>query len=89
MLNINQCIILSGRLQADLTGRRLKALGNKYTVLINSTMLRAKETADIIAQYLPDVNRESCDLLREGAPYPPEPPIGNWRPETNVSATSI
>lgn len=25
-----------------------------------------------------------CHMLREGAPVPPEPPIGAWKPETYV-----
>lgn len=28
---------------------------------------------------------ESSDLITEGAPIPPEPPIGHWRPEQHVS----
>ncbi|CAH0549607.1 unnamed protein product [Brassicogethes aeneus] len=28
-----------------------------------------------------DVPISHCDLLREGAPVPPEPPIGRWKPE--------
>lgn len=30
---------------------------------------------------------QSCDMLREGAPVPPEPPIGSWKPELHVSYT--
>lgn len=48
-------------------------------------MTRAQETADIIHKHLPDLPRESSDLLREGAPIPPEPPVGHWRPERHVS----
>lgn len=49
-------------------------------------MTRATETADIIAESLPnDIPREKCDLLREGSPIPPEPPGGIWRPEYSVS----
>lgn len=28
---------------------------------------------------------KDCHLIREGAPVPPEPPIGNWKPEVHVS----
>ena len=28
---------------------------------------------------------EKCDLLREGAPIPPEPPVGSWKPAQYVS----
>ncbi|XP_071502022.1 serine/threonine-protein phosphatase PGAM5, mitochondrial-like [Diadema antillarum] len=71
-----------GREQAELTGKRLKELGHPYTVLVSSTMARAKETADLIqAQLPPEIPRMECDLLREGAPIPPEPPVGHWKPE--------
>ena len=65
-----------GREQADLTGQRLKELGYPYTTVINSTMSRAKETADVVCKHLPHVPREECDLIREGAPIPPEAPRG-------------
>ncbi|XP_069136129.1 serine/threonine-protein phosphatase PGAM5, mitochondrial-like isoform X2 [Argopecten irradians] len=70
-----------GRKQAEYTGQRLKDLGLSYTVLVSSTMTRAKETADIIQKFFPDVPRKETDMLREGAPIPPEPPVGHWRPE--------
>ncbi|XP_067106197.1 serine/threonine-protein phosphatase PGAM5, mitochondrial-like [Osmerus mordax] len=69
-----------GREQAEFTGQRLAALGLKYDVLIHSTMTRATETANIISKHLPDVDLVSCDLLREGAPIEPVPPI-SWKPD--------
>ncbi|XP_052800306.1 serine/threonine-protein phosphatase PGAM5, mitochondrial-like isoform X2 [Mya arenaria] len=72
-----------GREQANLTGLRLAELNYPYTKLICSTMTRAQETADIIHKHLPDLPRENDDMLREGAPIPPEPPSGNWRPEAS------
>jgi len=72
-----------GREQADLTGSRLKELNYPYTLITNSTMTRAIETSNIIAKHLSDVPRASCDLLREGAPIPPEPPVGHWRPKVH------
>ena len=74
----------TGKEQAYLTGLRLVALNYPYTKLISSTMTRAKETADIIHKQLPELPREESDLLREGAPIPPEPPVGHWRPEASV-----
>jgi len=71
-----------GRKQLQLTGHRLKEiscqLNMKYDKIFVSTMTRALESADIIAGLLPDVPRElpGDALLREGSPYPPEPP--NW-----------
>ncbi|KAG8455960.1 hypothetical protein GDO86_001956 [Hymenochirus boettgeri] len=70
-----------GREQAELTGRRLAGLGFKYNHIIHSTMTRAKETMDIICKHLPDVTISSSDLLREGAPIRPEPPVCHWKPD--------
>jgi len=71
-----------GRKQLQLTADRLRELSCqnnvKYDKIFVSTMTRAMESADIIACALPEVPRElpGDALLREGAPYPPEPP--NW-----------
>ncbi|XP_050931005.1 serine/threonine-protein phosphatase PGAM5, mitochondrial isoform X1 [Lates calcarifer] len=72
-----------GREQAELTGQRLAALGLKYDVLIHSSMARATETANIISKHLPGPGVElvSCDLLREGAPIEPVPPVTHWKPD--------
>lgn len=70
-----------GREQAELVGQRLAALGLKYDVMIHSSMARATETAGIISRYLPGVEMVSCDLLREGAPIEPVPPVTHWKPE--------
>lgn len=78
-----------GREQARLTGLRLKELGLPYTRLIQSTMTRATETAQIISKEMPDLPVSSCNFLREGAPIKPEPPAGAWRPEPQVSRTKV
>lgn len=70
-----------GCLQADFTGQRLAELTFPFTVMYNSTMTRARETADIIAKHLPELPREECSMLREGAPIRPEPPVGHWKPD--------
>ncbi|XP_050677341.1 serine/threonine-protein phosphatase Pgam5, mitochondrial isoform X2 [Leptidea sinapis] len=71
-----------GRKQADLTGKRLAELNIKWDLLVKSTMTRAQETAAIIAKHLPsDIKVKDCQLIEEGAPIPPEPPVGHWRPE--------
>ncbi|XP_070760610.1 serine/threonine-protein phosphatase PGAM5, mitochondrial isoform X2 [Enoplosus armatus] len=70
-----------GREQAELTGKRLAALGLKYDVLIHSSMARATETANIISKHLSGVELVSCDLLREGAPIEPVPPVTHWKPD--------
>ncbi|XP_069820138.1 serine/threonine-protein phosphatase PGAM5, mitochondrial isoform X2 [Dendropsophus ebraccatus] len=70
-----------GREQAELTGQRLASLGLKYSHIIHSSMTRAKETTEIISKYLPDVKKYSTDLLREGAPIRPDPPVCHWKPD--------
>ncbi|XP_045523193.1 serine/threonine-protein phosphatase Pgam5, mitochondrial isoform X1 [Pieris brassicae] len=71
-----------GRQQAELTGKRLAELDIKWDLLVRSTMTRAQETAKIIGKYLPsDIEIKDCQLIEEGAPIPPEPPVGHWRPE--------
>ncbi|XP_062399056.1 serine/threonine-protein phosphatase PGAM5, mitochondrial isoform X2 [Sardina pilchardus] len=70
-----------GREQAELTGQRLAILGLKYDILVHSSMTRATETAHIISKHLPGVDLLSCDLLREGAPIRPVPPVGHWKPD--------
>lgn len=69
-----------GRDQAAMTGKRLKELDFPYTNLVHSTMTRAIETAKIISEYIPHVPVKECMLLEEGAPIPPEPPVGHWKP---------
>ncbi|XP_054467001.1 serine/threonine-protein phosphatase PGAM5, mitochondrial isoform X2 [Anoplopoma fimbria] len=72
-----------GREQAEFTGQRLAALGLKYDVMIHSSMARATETANIISKHLSGlgVDLVSCDLLREGAPIEPVPPVTHWKPD--------
>ncbi|KAM6156038.1 serine/threonine-protein phosphatase PGAM5, mitochondrial isoform 1-T1 [Rhynchocyon petersi] len=70
-----------GREQAELTGVRLASLGLKFDKIVHSSMTRAIETTDIISKHLPGVSRISTDLLREGAPIEPDPPVSHWKPE--------
>jgi len=84
-----------GRRQADGTGARLASLYSKYLQkldengnevtnnikLTKSSMTRATETANIILTHLPDIEHTSCDLIREGAPCEPDPPLESWQPE--------
>lgn len=77
-----------GRKQADLTGQRLKQLGIPYMRLVHSTMTRAIETAELIHEHIKHVPMESCELIREGEPVPPEPPFGIMKPEYKVSQIS-
>ncbi|XP_071552689.1 serine/threonine-protein phosphatase PGAM5, mitochondrial-like isoform X2 [Panulirus ornatus] len=76
-----------GREQAALTGERLKELTFPYSRVVYSSMTRATETAKIVLEKLDKIEEiEQCELLREGAPIPPEPPIGSWRPEMHFYA---
>ncbi|KAL0266994.1 UNVERIFIED_CONTAM: hypothetical protein PYX00_009384 [Menopon gallinae] len=75
-----------GREQAEITGNRLKELNLPYASLHKSTMTRAQETAEIILNCLKDITIpeiKNCNLLEEGAPIPPDPPIKHWRPEVH------
>jgi len=84
-----------GRKQAEVTGKRLVDLyshflqktdenGNLKTSnikLTKSTMARATETANIILKQMPvEIENTTCDLIREGAPCVPEPPLESWLP---------
>jgi len=86
-----------GRKQAEVTGQRLGLLYSHYlqktdengneikdrTIkLVKSTMTRATETANIILKQIPEIEEASCDLLREGDPCMPDPPIEDedWSP---------
>lgn len=74
-----------GRKQAEFTGARLKSLKINFNKMTRSTLSRAQETGKIISESLPEVPVDLDDLLVEGAPIPPEPPVGHWRPEKSVS----
>jgi hypothetical protein len=60
-----------------------------YSSIVQSSMCRARETANVISGHLPNVPLHTCDLLQEGAPFPPEPPVGHWKPEMHVNYTSF
>lgn len=75
-----------GRYQAKLTGIRLLELNFPYSRLIRSTMTRARQTAEIIAESLPkNIVTIDDSLLEEGSPIPPEPPVGHWKPEATYT----
>lgn len=58
--------------------------GNQTPLTVNfvkSTMTRATETANIILKHFPEIQEhQSCDMIREGAPCPPDPPYPEWDP---------
>lgn len=49
-------------------------------------MTRAQETGELISEQLDcDIPIYDCQLIEEGAPIPPEPPVGHWKPEPKVN----
>ncbi|KYM84707.1 PREDICTED: serine/threonine-protein phosphatase PGAM5, mitochondrial [Atta cephalotes] len=79
--DIERMLTELGRKQAEATGKRLAELNLPYSLIVRSTMTRALETSQIIEKNLIDVPVETDSLLVEGAPIPPEPPIGQWKSE--------
>lgn len=78
--------LFTGRKQALYTGERLSVLDYPWTSITQSTMTRAMETCSLIQKHLPtDIPLSSTDLLREGAPFPPDPPTTHWKPDLYVS----
>ena len=81
----NRYLTELGRKQAVFSGERLKELKIPIDEMVRSTMTRAQETGKIIAEsFEDDLKIKDCFLLEEGAPIPPEPPVGHWRPEAQV-----
>lgn len=83
------CSSSLGRKQAESTGLRLGELDHPYSLIVRSTMSRAQETSKIIEKNLPHVPTKDDSLLEEGAPIPPEPPVGHWKPEKFVTKTDL
>ena len=78
-------ICYKGRQQAEATGKRLQELGLPYSLIVQSTIVRAKETAKIIEKYLKDITVKEDSVLSEGMPIAPDPPINIWNSEVVVS----
>lgn len=57
-----------GREQADKLGRRLRTV--PFTAIHYSPVVRAAQTADIVAGHLPQVPRHSCDFVADRTPVP-------------------
>lgn len=76
-----------GRQQAKISGQRLADLQIPIDNFVISTMTRAQETGKIILDQLSVKDKipiENDSLIEEGAPIPPEPKVGHWRPEPSV-----
>ncbi|KHN78826.1 Serine/threonine-protein phosphatase Pgam5, mitochondrial [Toxocara canis] len=74
-----------GQEQAVLLGKRLAQEGLKFDVLIMSSMQRASETDGLILSQMAPLATKVDSILEAGAPYPPEPPVPQWRPKQKGS----
>lgn len=64
----------------------LQALKVPFDRMIQSTMTRAQETAKIISTHIAHIPVETCELVAEGVPLEPSPPLPmHWRKEPHVS----
>lgn len=81
--DVDHTLTKNGIEQATSTGKHLKKTDLPFSKLIVSTMTRAQETANLVEAQLTNLpfTRSATHLLREGAPFPPEPPIHTWRPD--------
>lgn len=70
-----------GKEQAKMTGEYLKQCGFNFDKIYVSTMTRARETGEIIAENFPDVPIEYSDTIREAFPAPPRPALEGWEIE--------
>jgi len=64
-----------GREQSALLGARLAASGTRYAEIRHSTLPRAAQTAQVLAECLPGVPIVGDDLLRECLPSRPDPGV--------------
>ncbi|XP_063285526.1 serine/threonine-protein phosphatase PGAM5, mitochondrial-like [Pelobates fuscus] len=83
-IGFHAVFLSTGREQASLTGQRLALLaseGNNFSCIINSSLTRFTETADIISKNLPDIKMCSSSLLHEGPPTQPVPAESKWIPD--------
>ncbi|CAB4045556.1 Hypothetical predicted protein, partial [Paramuricea clavata] len=60
----------------------LHSNNNKIDKIVISSMVRARETGEIILKQLSGVPYEYCDFLTEGAPCIPEPPSSSCKLES-------
>ncbi|XP_034191925.1 serine/threonine-protein phosphatase PGAM5, mitochondrial isoform X1 [Osmia lignaria lignaria] len=81
--DLDRTLTTLGRQQAEATGKRLQELKLPYDLIVQSTIVRAKETAQIIKNYLRDVTVKEDSGLTEGMPIPPDPPINFWKSDVN------
>ena len=67
--------------RATETGKIIRCL--LYMRVLHAVLL-VTSVLPVYSECLPGVPTMSCDLIREVAPYPPDPPSKLWRPEQNV-----
>ena len=95
--NLAACLLILIRIQ--FLYRYKDENGNELPLrvrLVKSTMTRATQTGDIVLERLAAAGAvvdevKACDLIQEGAPCVPEPPIGKdlWDPGADVSLLRI
>ena len=73
--------VRDGSRSATETGKIIRCL--LYMRVLHAVLL-VTSVLPVYSECLPGVPTMSCDLLREVAPYPPDPPSKLWRPEQNV-----
>jgi probable phosphoglycerate mutase len=57
-----------GREQANRLGRRLRTV--HFSAIHHSPLARAAQTADVVADHLPQVPRHACDFVVDRTPVP-------------------
>uniref|UniRef100_T1J2W9 Serine/threonine-protein phosphatase PGAM5, mitochondrial n=1 Tax=Strigamia maritima TaxID=126957 RepID=T1J2W9_STRMM len=68
----------AGKMQALLTAERLNKLGYWYnTTVFTSTMIRAKQTTQLIQMVIPRLKIKEIDKISEGCPCLPDPLPGH------------
>ena len=58
-----------------------------YQSITHSTMIRARETAELVHAHLPDLPIQEDGMLIEGGPEPPHPTITYWGLPERVRST--
>lgn len=66
--DVGKGLVPLGVAQARLLGARLRSMDVVWSSLTSSTMTRARETARVLAEDLPDLRLETSTLLRECLP---------------------
>ena len=85
--HLDPVLTAKGREQARITGRRIQSLGYPISAIHVSTMARARETADLIAESFPGLTPQPLSLISEGTPCDHVPRHPTWVPSDEEKAT--